>query len=503
MECIKFFDIFSRIPKLKVDGKERLSSIYVSVLGIFILIGYLIFALILSLDIFKKETFYMIENTNSKTFNNFTLDTKIPVSALITNNLGVELKDHERIFNMKLRYFEYFPDTLNQNANYKITIIDHVKCTYNKLAGDTDVKYEDHFKIYKTRKCFDLKPYNISIFGEDSPGTPQGSLVLYLNQCVNTTETSNCLPQEEIDKYLSEVKLSFIYPNKDIDNKLSNPIVDYTAGGVFRFSNTLKTKYIFEIDSVEYLSDEGLYFEEIVKYESYRVEKISSTYNLDFGSLVDPGTIGNINFFGSGKKKIFQRRYKKLHEIVPYLFSIYHVALLSFKFLVKYFGGGRLDEYLFSKLIEKEEFDKFKISNQNIIYDDLFKKIPPQEESQIENENIERNRNEENFGELENCHRELRKMDEINDPDASHQRENEEINCENHIFKKEKEKVKRLKNNFFPEEEKKEESNVQNNNVQVEENVHKDQENSQGIILPIRNTRKNFKMKRKIKQNPK
>ena len=85
-------------------------------------------------------------------------------------------------------------------------------------------------------------------------------------------------------------------------------------------------------------------------------------------------------------------------------------------------------------------------------------------------------------------------MDEINDPDASHQRENEEINCENHIFKKEK--VKRLKNNFFPEEEKKEELNIKNNNVQGEEN-------SKGNILPIRNTRKNFKMKRKIKQNPK
>ena len=428
MEYVYFFDQFSRKPKLKINGKSRLSNIYISILGIFVILGYLVTGLILSLNVMSKETFYMIENTDSKMFNNFTLDTQIPLSVIVSNMVGVELKDPERIFDLKLKYFQYTPEKENQTANYFVQDIEDTKCTFKKLAGDTDDKYENLFKIYKQMKCYDLKPYNISIYGEDNGG-PHSTLVFWINQCVNTTESSNCLPQEELDKHLKEIKLTFNYPNKDIDNKLENPFIDYTEGKTFRFSNTLKTRYIFELNSIEFLSDEGLIFESIATHKSYRIDEYKTIQNLALGSQFYPGTFGNINFFGSGKKRVFQRRYLKIHSIFPYLFGFYHLANLLFKLLVNYFGGGSLDALLFSKIIEKEELEKFKEINNPLDYEDLFTKIP--NEVIIESGNVVENLNAENASDDES-----RKKIEMNSNTPNNQIEDGEINPKNKLKKK-------------------------------------------------------------------
>jgi hypothetical protein len=507
MSFLYSFDIFSRKPRLKINGNTRLSSKVVAIFGILLLAGFVAIIAYLSSEVLNKKTFNIIENTYSKTFNNITLDYENPISFTLTDIQGNEIINYERIFDMKLKHFDVFTkSTLNSTGNIIITNIERSKCTYKKLPGDVIQRYEEIYRAYnKSMHCFDLKPYNISIFGEDSP-SPHGFLLLYINQCRNTTKNSNCLPQADLDRILSEVKVSFIFPNFDTNNELSNPFIKYSDGRILRFSNSLKTRYIFEIENLEFLSDEGLIFEDIVKSEAYHIKETSIFQNLALGNMIYSGTFGNINIYGSGKKKVYQRRFIKFHAILPYIISIYQITILIFKLLVDYFGGGKLEEYLFSNLIEKEEFDKFKVTERLIIYDDLFKKKLNEESKNLDSNSEEKfdepkieyfneftpkflknkkRKSEEFIDQSINCHREI--VDNNNEFD-----EFKCINQNNEI----------LKNNFFfPKEDIiNEEIQIKSKNTKINFNSLKkdyinqekqieisDKDNSKNIIIPKEN----------------
>jgi hypothetical protein len=80
MSFLYFFDIFSRKPRLKINGNTRLSSKVVAIFGIFMLAGFIAIIAYLSSVVINKTTFNIIENTYSKTFNNITLDNENPIS---------------------------------------------------------------------------------------------------------------------------------------------------------------------------------------------------------------------------------------------------------------------------------------------------------------------------------------------------------------------------------------------------------------------------------------
>ena len=464
MSWIYFFDIFSRKPRLKINGNSRLSSKLVSILGIILLVGYIGISLYLTSRVVYKETFNIIENTKTKDYNNFKLDNENPLSFAVTNNQGIEIKDYERVFDMKLIYFEFTTNLKNRTSTTKATNIKRSQCTYKKLPGDNIEIFEDLYKLYNNSiHCFDLKPFNVSIFGEDSPGVPHGFLVFYLNQCKNTTTNNNCLPQRELDIILGEIKVSFAFSNFDTDNSLSNPFTKYTEGKFLRFSNSLKTRYTYEIDKLEFLSDEGLIFDHIVRYESYQIKQPSIMQNLALGTILFPGTIGNINIFGSGRKTTYQRSYIKFHTILPYLIGIYQITILLFKLLVNYLGGGELDEYLFSNLIEKEEYDKFSAINKIITYDELFKKKQNEERNNlnfISDLNLDNKVNHDesiiksnqNLDLQKNCERENYKPEKISTESINCQQEMKEFEPEKNSHSSENVNNGLLRNNYFSKE---------------------------------------------------
>jgi hypothetical protein len=524
MKHVYLFDIFSRKPKLKIDGNVRLSSKYVSLFGIGALLAYIAIAIYLSIQILQKSSMFMLENTISRTsFQNFTFDTDIQFKSVLTDALGAPIPDQDRVFDLRLDNFHFIPS--NTSSNLKITRINYANCDQNILPGD-DEKLKLNYELYnKFMKCFDLKPFNISIFGDNDPTSPQGSLVFNVNQCVNTTKNNNtCLPQNEIDKRLREVKLSLFYPNIDIDNNLVNPFIKYTNGKVYRLTNTLKTKYFLELDNIEFLSDEGLVFDDILKFNAYQIGEPTIMQNLKLGSSLYPGSFGSVGFYGSGRKKIYRRSYLKFHSIFPYLIGIYQISVLLFKIFASYFGGGRMDEFIFSKIIEKEEFDKFKNANRLILYDDLFKKIPNEKSN---SENIDSNLQEENLieSEVPNSYssksKEISKSNpnscspsfnfnrrgEMNENKDENRNKKSKLkvnnflqNQENNGQKKEKEqeKEKELENHF-----QRIASNLNSKKIFTEkENELERQNNSQGFIINKKNV-DSFGIKREIKKNKK
>ena len=375
MKFLYFFDLFSKKPKLKIDGESKIKNIYVALLGLFVMIGIFIVSIILSLDIFYKKTINIIQNTASNKFNNITLDTSIPISLIVTNNLGIEFVDHDRIFQIESRYLTFIPNNLtNPSENLKMIKINSTKCKYKRLEGDQEFKFENLYKIYKTMKCFDLKPYNIQIFGDENPGLPISYLHFFLNKCTNSTTKTDCLPQTEIDKKLAGVRMSFFFLNKDIDNLSKNPIINFTDGKTFRFGSSIETKYFLELDEINLSLDEGLFFESMNYKKSYSIDKISTFQDNEIGGDLFPGTFGIIVLKCSGKQINYKRTYKKFEELFPLFYTIYYFTILFFKILVKFLLKGNLEELLFYKIFNKETFSNIKNLKYKLNYEDLFSK---------------------------------------------------------------------------------------------------------------------------------
>jgi len=377
MKFLYFFDLFSKKPKLKIDGESKIKNIYVALLGLFVMIGIFIVSIILSLDIFYKKTINIIQNTASNKFNNITLDTSIPISLIVTNNLGIEFVDHDRIFQIESRYLTFIPNNLtNPSENLKMIKINSTKCKYKRLEGDQEFKFENLYKIYKTMKCFDLKPYNIQIFGDENPGLPISYLHFFLNKCTNSTTKTDCLPQTEIDKKLAGVRMSFFFLNKDIDNLSKNPIINFTDGKTFRFGSSIETKYFLELDEINLSLDEGLFFESMNYKKSYSIDKISTFQDNEIGGDLFPGTFGIIVLKCSGKQINYKRTYQKFESLFPLFYTIYYFSVLFFKILVKFLLKGNLEEYLFYKIFDNKTFSEIKNYDRRLRYEQLFTKNP-------------------------------------------------------------------------------------------------------------------------------
>jgi hypothetical protein len=376
MGCLFLFDLFSQKPRLKINGEPKVKNMYVAVLGLFVLIGITIISIVLSFDIFNKNTIHVIQNTVSNKFTNITLDTSNQISMFLTNNLGQEIEDYDRIFQIEAKYYTYFPsnNTTSNIRDLKFMTINRTKCEYKRLDGDKEDNIQNVYIKMKSLKCFDLKPYNIHIFGNENPGLPLSSLQFFLNKCTNSTTKTDCLPLTEIDKKLSGVKMSFIFPNKDIDNYLSNPIINFTDGKTFRFASSIMTKYFLELDEINFSLDEGLFFESVNYKKSYIMESISIFQDLRIGGELFPTNFGIVSFKCSGKQKFYKRTYEKIESLFPLFYTIYYFAVLFFKIFVKFLLKGNLEEFLFYKIFDIETFSKIKKLNNKLKYENLFTK---------------------------------------------------------------------------------------------------------------------------------
>ena len=188
------------------------------------------------------------------------------------------------------------------------------------------------------------------------------------------------------------MKILFFFPNEEINILELNPIINYTDGKILRFSSSVKTKYFFDIDKVNFSSDEGLFFESNISIESYQIGTISNFQDMEIGGELFSGTFGIIGFKGSGRQINYHRYYKKIESLFPLFYTTYYFSILFFKFLVKFLLQGNLEEFLFYKLLDLETFSKFKDFNRKLRYENLFSKNTNHNRNNIRN-NISNNNN--------------------------------------------------------------------------------------------------------------
>jgi hypothetical protein len=336
-------------------------------------IGLLLSIIIATLLILQKKKINMLYNIESQHFNLIEFN-DVQFSLIVTNNNGYEIKNYDRLYDLKCNYMDY----KIQNNTPKLTVkqinLTECKDNSNKTGAYNDSKTIGAFK--NSSRCLNLKENNITIYGNDKNSIESFSIInFYLNKCLNTTTKKDCLPNEIIEKELSSIKLSMSIGDYEVNTLNQNdPFLAVKTGYLMDFSASIHSKHFFEINNIEFFSDDGIIFEDIKKYSSYRIYSEKQSVKLGLGNLFFPTTFGNISLRGSGYKEIYNRSYQKLPDLIPQIISFYQVYIIIMKAIIIFFTSGSLEESFFSLIFNLKELEEFKNTKEKISYKDILRK---------------------------------------------------------------------------------------------------------------------------------
>lgn len=394
MKNLRFFDQLSKKPELLINGNAR----PLNYLGIFFGLG-LISSLIISFIIcifliIQRGKINVIYNVESN-LDNFIEFNDVQFSLIPTDNNGNNIKDADRLYELKSLFVDY--EIIDKKPKLIVKPIPLEECenNYNKIGAFNDSLMINAYK--KIARCLNMKKNNITLHGNTIPGNAFSTINFYLNKCVNTTKKTDCFPNEEIDKRLNNIKLAVNIGDFDVNTKnQTDPFIPVRRGFLKQFSSTISRKHFYEINNIDFFSDNGLFFESFEKNSAYRIESSWESIKLDLGNQFFPTTFGNISFRGSGKKEIYNRTYQKITDFIPQIVSFYHIYILFAKFLVTFLTSGSLEEYFFSIIFNNNEFDDLKKSKMNINYEEILRnenlarKIEKiEKENNLRSENVE------------------------------------------------------------------------------------------------------------------
>ena len=359
MKHLTILDRFSKQPNLLINGHRRNFNRCGILFGVILYIGILLGILIATLIILEKKKLNMLYNIESQ-YNNFIEFNDVQFSLIVTNNNGLEMENNHRLYDLKCNFFDY----KIQNNTPKLT----VKPINLKECRDSSFK--------NSRHCLNFKENNITIYGNDRNSIKSFSFVnFYVNKCMNTTTKKDCLPNEIIEKELSSIKVSMNIGDYDVNTLNQNdPFLAVKRTYVIDLSASIHSKHFFEINNIEFFSDDGIMFENIKKYSGYRVASENQSVKLDLGNSFFPTTFGAISLRGSGYKEIYYRSYQKITDLIPHIISFYQIYLIVAKVIIIFFTSGSLEESFFSLIFNLKELEEFKVTNEKISYKDILRK---------------------------------------------------------------------------------------------------------------------------------
>lgn len=163
----EFFNYFSQVPSLKVNGKEKPKSTFGSIIGIFsmsILIAVITYIMI---EYFSKLNYTYTSYTDNLVSPNIDLK-DFKLGFKITNATAGEIPELERLFEISALYWIIHIPRLGDNTTsttakpYNIPII---KC--DKYKNGT-IFYEDfasNAKNFKNFFCLDFESLNKNLTG--------------------------------------------------------------------------------------------------------------------------------------------------------------------------------------------------------------------------------------------------------------------------------------------------------------------------------------------------
>lgn len=178
----------------------------------------------------------------------------------------------------------------------------------------------------------------------------------------------DCLPEEEINKKLSQAFISISF----IDNQINSDDYSYPISLDFKskllpITTSLFKNYIFEFLDIRYRSDNNLFFDGFEENKSHRLSDVKEYVDIRGSNTLIKGTFNQINFVMADEIKIISRFYEKITISFAQIGGLTHGLILIAKVILYFWSENNILIYLISRIISNEETkDFFKTENKQI-----------------------------------------------------------------------------------------------------------------------------------------
>lgn len=318
-------------PTLKIEGKDSYQTPFGGILNIFLIILSVLGTIYFGKElILKQEPQVVISLTEGHQVGPFEI-----------RNSGFNI-----LLSLELPNFTYYQDERIYfvNATYESTqyyenntITDVILPLESGLCNKyfTDEEITNKFKTsLKLDTFYCVRPNQVSIEGFWGNSIYK-NIRISVFTCQNSTANNyNCLPEEEISRYINGGIISIYAANPFTNyNNLDTPITMRLADIFNSINIDLTFDYVFEIQSLEFNDDQGFMLQNIKETSFPSIESVKTLYYGKRGNL-----ISNITVEGYPYGQKINRSYNKIQDILTRIGGLLKALSIIASFLSKIYS---------------------------------------------------------------------------------------------------------------------------------------------------------------------
>jgi hypothetical protein len=176
---------------------------------------------------------------------------------------------------------------------------------------------------------------------------------------------TNCFPEDEINKKLSQTFLFILFIDNQINSEdYKNPINSFQNMKTIPTSSSIFKNFFFKFSDVRYKSDDNLFFSSFEEKQTFKFSDVSENVDLRGDNTLFKGTFNQVNFIMADDTKIISRLYEKLSSSFAQIGGLAQAIILFTKFILYFWSENNILIYLISTIISDEEKEKF-FDNEN------------------------------------------------------------------------------------------------------------------------------------------
>lgn len=344
--CLSSFDFLGKGPSLFLFSKKR----NITTLGI--ILSFICFSLITSFSIyfivklFSKESFTSSLSVLHPPMPAINL-TGMPILLQLVDGSESLLKNPKQIYSFQLQPF------VEAQANGELFLNDFEICNFTKHFP----KYVEYLKNINESEfqCpIGLDEWNAHLIGAYGSNQNAGRFSIIVNRCVNTTESSNCLPREKIEEKIQSVYLRVGYLDYELDYMdYEKPLKIYAKFEFLPMSGTIYKRYMSYKKTANLITDDGLVFSNPKEFQFYQYEKTELTVDLRNSTK-----FGMVAIVLSANFESNYRKYLKVQDIIASIGGVINLFLVICGIIVNFYS----DRLLFITLGN----ENFKLTNKTL-----------------------------------------------------------------------------------------------------------------------------------------
>lgn len=326
MKFLNIFDLYSQRPVMRIDGKEKISTVFGSIIGFLSVCITLIGLLYYCYDYFAGLSFSVNFYIDSREKPSIKLN-DLKIAVFVTDLYALEYEEQDRLFSVSLKYWNILipgpGDDRMQRLNF----------TYVPMINCWDYKNDSLFKNetdylgykYKNARCFDFSELKNELFGSKRGFGEYATFDIAIQRCMNSTFKKDCFPQEVIEEKLTNFYFTIAYINNDIKlNDLNEPFKPFLEYQTTPLSISIYKSLTTEITDIRVKTDDNLIFYGQDEKKSYKI--LSTKESVDFKKEypILKGVFSHFTFTTTGNQHIYDRTYKKVFNVVTDIGGFYN-----------------------------------------------------------------------------------------------------------------------------------------------------------------------------------